>query len=154
MRTRRLIALGLGAVLTMLAQAGPSAAGTLAATPARVPTFSAVGPVDSNVLSMSSDGRVLVGSGIFGGGAFRWTHRGTRLLGDAGGQVSVSRDGGTIVGDAVFHGHITAAVWRGGTRWRSLGAYRGSTGCPDLSNAYAVSNGGRVVVGLGWDDCK
>ncbi len=31
--------------------------------------------------------------------------------------------------------------------------YPGSQGCPDLSNAYAVSNGGAVVVGLGWDGC-
>jgi probable HAF family extracellular repeat protein len=154
MRTKRLLALSLGALTAVTLQAGPSTAAESSGTPTRVPTFTPVGPLDSNVLSMSSDGRVLVGTDIFGGGAFRWTRQhGTQQLGNAGGQVSISRDGSTIVGD-VFRKHTTAAMWRGGTRWRSLGSYPGSEGCPDLSNAYAVSDGGSTVVGLGWDGCK
>jgi uncharacterized membrane protein len=103
---------------------------------------------------MSADGTVMVGANIFGGGAFRWTTTtGTQFLGDAGNQVSVSRDGRFIVGDAMFKGHITAARWLGGTTWASLGRYPGSEGCPDVSNAYAVSDGGRTIVGLGWDGC-
>jgi uncharacterized membrane protein len=103
---------------------------------------------------MSGQGTILVGVHIFGGGAFRWTlGGGTQLLGDATGQISVARDGSAIVADSVFGGHITAARWTGGTTWASLGRYPGSQGCPDLSNAYAVSNGGATVVGLGWQDC-
>jgi uncharacterized membrane protein len=154
MRSTRLIAVCL-AFVTMLALGVETNAGAAAAPRAKTPTFKPFGPVDSNVLSMSSDGTILVGDNIFGGGAFRWTRRsGTELLGNAGGQVSVSRDGTTIVGDTPHHGHLTAAIWRGGTTWKSLGGYAGSEGCPDISNAYAVSNGGRTVVGLGWDGCK
>jgi uncharacterized membrane protein len=153
MRTKRLTALAI-ASLTALAIAAPSALGATATDRMAAPTFTAIGPVDSNVLSMSGDGSVLVGTNIFGGNAFRWTPAGrTQFLGDAGGQVSVSRDGSAIVGDAVFGGHTTAARWAGGTSWASLGRYPGSQGCPDLSNAYAVSNGASTVVGLGWQDC-
>jgi len=156
MRTPRLAALSV-ASLTVLAIVAPTAAGAAAESstaPTSRPTFTPIGPLDSNVLSMTSDGKVLVGTDIFGGNAFRWSKgRGTQFLGDAGGQVSISRDGSTIVGDIPRHGHTTAAIWRGGTRWQSLGGYPGSDGCPDLSDAYAVSNGGSSVVGLGWDGC-
>jgi uncharacterized membrane protein len=153
MRITRLTALAT-ASLTALVVAGTPAFGGSVTGHAGVPTFSAIGPVDSNVLSMSANGSILVGTHIFGGGAFRWTRAGgTQLLGDAGGQISVSRDGSAIVADAVFGGHTTAARWTGGASWVSLGRYPGSQGCPDLSNAYAVSNGGATVVGLGWQDC-
>jgi len=155
MRTTRLIALCL-AFVTMLSLGVEATAGAAAAAPhAKRTTFTPIGPMDSNVLSMSSDGTIAVGDFIFGGGAFRWeAGKGTTMLGDAGGQISVSRDGTAIVGDAPHHGHLTAAIWRGGTTWKSLGGYAGSQGCPDISNAYAVSNGGKTVVGLGWDGCK
>jgi uncharacterized membrane protein len=154
MRSTRLIALCL-AFVTTLALGVETSAGAATRPHAKTPIFKAIGPVDSNVLSMSSDGTIAVGDFIFGGGAFRWVRgQGTTLLGDAGGQVSVSRDGTAIVGDVPHHGHLTAAIWRGGTTWRSLGGYAGSQGCPDLSNAYAVSDGGKTVVGLGWDGCK
>src|SRR4029077_17207515 len=93
MRTTRLIALCL-AFVTLLALGIETSAGAATAKPhAKTPTFKAIGPVDSNVLSMSSDGPIAVGDFIFGGGAFRWVRgQGTTLLGDAGGQVSVSRD--------------------------------------------------------------
>lgn len=157
MRTTRLTALSVAA-FTVLAIVAPAAAGASPAAPGAAtakPTFTAIGPLDSNVLSMTSNGKVLVGTDIYGGNAFRWSKgRGTQFLGDAGGQVSIARDGSTIVGNVVRHGHTTAAIWQGGTRWRSLGGYPGSEGCPDLSDAYAVSNGGTTVVGLGWDGCK
>lgn len=155
MRTPRLIALCL-AFVTMLALGADASAGAATAQPqAKAPIFKAIGPVDSNVLSMSSDGTIAVGDFIFGGGAFEWVRgQGTTLLGDAGGQISVSRDGTAIVADVPRQGHLTAAIWRGGTKWKSLGGYAGSQGCPDLSDAYAVSDGGKTVVGLGWDGCK
>ena len=37
------------------------------------PTFQPASPLDANVLSMSADGSVLVGSQIFGACAFRFT---------------------------------------------------------------------------------
>jgi probable HAF family extracellular repeat protein len=156
MRSSRLIALCL-AIATMLALGVGTNAGAATGGPpqAKQPTFTPIGPVDSNVLSMSSDGTIAVGDFIFGGGAFMWKQgQGTTMLGDAGGQISISRDGSTIVGDTPRHGHLTASVWRGGTQWKSLGGYAGSQGCPDLSDAYAVSNRGKTVVGLGWDGCK
>jgi uncharacterized membrane protein len=97
---------------------------------------------------------VLVGTQIFGSYTFRWTRDGgTEILGPAFGQASVSRDGSTIAADITSDGHTTAAIWQGGTDWRSLGGYPGSEGCPDLSDVYAVSDAGAVVVGLGWDGC-
>ena len=145
----------LAALLTILFVAGASALPSAAAGLQATTTFRAIGPVDSNVLSMSANGSILVGTDIFGASAFGWTSRsGTRFLGDAGGQVSVSPDGTAIVGDVTSHGHTTAGLWRGGTNWVSLGRYPGSQGCPDVSNAYAVSDGGSTVVGLGWDGCE
>ena len=118
------------------------------------PTLSPVSPLDANALSMSADGSIVVGTQIFGAYVFRWTRAGgLEILGPARGQASVSRDGSTIVADITSDGHTTAAIWEGGTQWRSLGGYPGSEGCPDLSDVYAVSDGGAVVVGLGWDDC-
>jgi probable HAF family extracellular repeat protein len=154
MRTIRLSALSLAALTAMVIGGAPAAVG---APPAAgpPPTFTPLGPIDANVLSMSADGSVLVGVNIFGGATFRWSpRRGTQDLGAASGEISISRDGSTIVADASATRHMTAAVWRGGTHWRSLGGYAGSHGCPDLSNAFAVSNDGSVVVGLGWNDCK
>ena len=93
------------AVAIVIASTAPAAiAGTTA-------TFTPVGPLDANVLSMSADGSVLVGTQIFGPPAFRWTREGgTQNIGDAFGQVSISRDGSRIVGDITFQGHTTAAI--------------------------------------------
>ena len=154
MRTIRLSALSLTAITAMLIAGAPAAVEASPAPGPTPPTFTPVGPIDANVLSMTADGSVLVGVQIFGGATFRWSPKhGTQYLGAASGEISISRDGSTIVADVVSHGHNTAAIWLGGTRWQSLGGYPGSQGCPDLSNAYGVSNGGSVVVGLGWDDC-
>ena len=118
------------------------------------PTFTPVGPIDANVLSMSADGSVLVGTQIFGAYAFRWTREGgTEILGGNGGNTKVSRDGTTITGNALVDGHNEAAIWLGGTDWRPLGGLSDS-GCPDFSNTYGLSETGSVIVGLGWDGCQ
>jgi probable HAF family extracellular repeat protein len=118
------------------------------------PVLTPASPLDANALSMSADGSVVVGTQIFGAYVFRWTRAGgVEILGPAFGQASVSRDGSTIVADVRIAGQGQAAIWQGGTEWQSLGGYPGSGGCPDLSGAYAVADGGAVVVGLGWDDC-
>ena len=80
------------AVLTVIAIAAAHSTGA-------APTFQPASPLDANVLSMSADGSVLVGSQIFGAYAFLSTREGgVEILGPAGGQVSVSRDGSTIGG--------------------------------------------------------
>ncbi len=162
MRTIRLVVLSVAAASAALVGVAPAATGAPKATgaaavigaPAVRPTFTPLGPVNANALSMSADGSVVVGVSIFGDGAFRWSQQsGTESLGAASGQISISRDGDTIVADVDRGGHRTAAKWTGGTRWKSLGGYPGSDGCPDLSNAFAVSDTGSVV-GLGWADCS
>ncbi len=155
MRSMRVCLLGLVAVSAVLIGGAPAAVGATPQVRSTAPTFTPLGPVNANALSMSADGSVIVGVNIFGAGAFRWSHEGgVESLGPASGQISVSRDGSAIVADANLHGQRSAATWRRGTHWRRLGTYPGSQGCPDLSNAYAVSDGGSVVVGLGWDDCN
>jgi uncharacterized membrane protein len=152
MRHARSIVMGLIALAATVSGIPTATAASDAAGP---PVFTPLGPLDANVLSMSADGSILVGTDIFGSSAFSWTpRRGTQLLGPGGGQVSISRDGSSIVGDVEVHGQHTAAQWRRGTVWRSVGGYPGSAGCGlDLSNAFAVADGGSVVVGLGWDGC-
>src|SRR6187549_3468333 len=131
MRLARSIVLGLTALAAVTASGIPTA--SAATGGGEPPVFTAVGPLDANVLSMSADGSMLVGTDIFGGSGFLWTaRRGTQLLGPGGGQISISRDGTAIVGDVDVHGHRTAARWRGGTAWRTLPTYPGSQGCPDL----------------------
>jgi uncharacterized membrane protein len=146
MRINEAAALRRAVVLSIAATAGAAVA---------APTFTPVGPLDANVLGISADGSVLVGTHIFGAYVFRWTREGgAEILGPALGMASISRDGSTIVADIRTGGQSTAAIWQGGTEWQSIGGYPGSNGCPDLSNAYGVSNGGAVIVGLGWDDCN
>jgi hypothetical protein len=144
MRAIRLTVLSMVALSAVVIGGAPAAIGAPAGQPAvhaAAPTFTPLGPVDSNALSMSADGSTIVGVNIFGDGAFRWSHQlGTQLLGAGTGQISISRDGGTIVADVYHHGYRAAAIWKGGTHWRSLGGYPGSQGCPDISNAFAVSD--------------
>ena len=118
------------------------------------PSLTPVGPIDTNVLSMSADGSVLVGTQIFGAYAFRWTREGgTERLGGNGGNTKVSRDGTTITGNVLVDGHNEAAIWLGGQDWRPLGGLADS-GCPDFSNSYGLNENGSVIVGLGWDGCQ
>ena len=50
--------------------------------PVAAQTLTPVGPLDTDVLDMSSDGSVLVGTQVFGAYAFRWTREGgTEILG-------------------------------------------------------------------------
>lgn len=126
-----------------------------AATPAfAAPVLTPVGPLDTDVLDMSSDGSVLVGTQVFGAYAFRWTREGgTEILGGNGGNTKVSRDGTMIVGNVLVDGHNETAIWLGGQDWFPLGGLSDS-GCPDFSNSYGLNQDGSVVVGLGWDGCE
>lgn len=118
------------------------------------PTLTPVGPLDTNVLGMSADGSVLVGTPIFGGYAFRWTREGgTENLGGIGGNVQISRDGTAIAANVLVDGNPEAGLWLGGQNWRPLGGL-GTSGCPDFSDSYGINGDGSVVVGLGWDGCE
>jgi probable HAF family extracellular repeat protein len=78
-----------------------------------------------------------------------------RIGGTAG--VAISRDGRTLVGDALdANGHENAAIWEGGTEWRLLGSFHPNALPCDalLSGAFGASDDGRVIVGLGWDGCR
>src|SRR6266850_112205 len=98
----------------------------------------------------------VVGS-FFSGQAFYWMPTGgTRNIGGRSG-IAVSRDGRTIVGNALdARGLENAAIWRSGTEWRLLGSFsRDAQPCDQLlSSSSGTSEDGRVVVGLGWDTCR
>ena len=121
--------------------------GAVAPAFAQAPTLTSLG-ANNQPTSMSADGTIVVGPG------FRWTSgTGVVGIGGNGGHTAISRDGSTIVSDAVDGGSglVTAAIWAGGTSWTNLGGLPGETPCgSDFSHSYGVTADGAVVVGLGW----
>jgi probable HAF family extracellular repeat protein len=93
----------------------------------------------------------------YDGEAFYWMpSSGVVRLGGTQG-VAISRDGRTIVGNALnANGHESAAIWLGETDWRVLGSFHPNALPCDrlLSASYGASDDGRVIVGLGWDGCR
>ncbi len=137
----------------LLARAACTALAIVAAPAASAVTLTPVGPLDTSVFGMSSDGSVLVGTQMFGAYGYRWTRAGgTEILGGNGGNTKVSRDGKMILGNVLVDGHNEAAIWIGGRDWLPLGGL-GDSGCPDFSNSYGINQDGSVVVGLGWNVC-
>jgi probable HAF family extracellular repeat protein len=70
--------------------------------------------------------------------------------------VAISRDGKTIVGNALDgRGVENAAIWQGGTSWRLLGSLAPAAQPCDLllSSTHGASDDARVIVGLAWDGC-
>jgi len=112
-------------------------------------------PPEALPLDVGAGGFVLVG-GFFSGGGMNWMPTsGARSLGGLQ-ATAVSRDGKTIVGEALdARGLQNAAIWSGGTTWRTLGSFTpAAQPCDfDLSVALGTSADGRVVVGLGWNGC-
>ena len=112
-------------------------------------------PPEALPLDVSASGFVSVG-GFFSGGAMHWMPTsGAQRLGGLQ-AIAVSRDGKTIVGEALdARGLQNAAIWSGGTSWRTLGSFTpAARPCDfDLSVALGTSADGQVVVGLGWDGC-
>jgi probable HAF family extracellular repeat protein len=103
---------------------------------------------------VGANGFVVVGSYFYGGG-FTWMPTADDI--SLGGRAAngVSRDGRTIVGDALdANGNENAAIFTG-SGWRTLGSIRpGAEACDRLlSSGYGTSGDGRVVVGLAWDGC-
>jgi len=134
--------------LTMAAVVA-STAGPLAAQG----TFTGLGSRDSYVSGMSADGSIVVGVRGNDGPAFRWTADGGAVdIGSVSQQTKISRDGKVIVGSAQDAKGITsAAIWQGGTQWRTLGGTpNGRVQDNTLSSAWGVSADGSVIVGLAW----
>jgi probable HAF family extracellular repeat protein len=105
---------------------------------------------------LGANGFTVIGS-TFGGEALYWmpTSGVVRIGGTQG--IAISRDGRTIIGDALdANGKENAAIWLGGTEWRLLGSFHPNALPCDflLSGAYGASDDGRVIVGLGWDGCR
>jgi probable HAF family extracellular repeat protein len=94
---------------------------------------------------------------FFSGGAFYWMPTtGERRIGGRS-AVAMSRDGLTVVGNALdAHALENAAIWNGGTEWRVLGSFTPDSRPCDvlLSGAFGASDDGQVVVGLGWNGCR
>jgi probable HAF family extracellular repeat protein len=124
-----------------------------AAPPRGRPVFIRLPP--NALASATGAGGFVVAGTFFSGGAFHWMP--ASAITDIGGLESkgVSRDGKTIVGDALDQNRlVNAAIWTGGRTWRTLGSVGSQRPCDLLvSSAYGTSGDGRVVVGLAWDGC-
>ncbi len=105
---------------------------------------------------LGANGFTVIGS-TYSGEAFYWMpSSGVVTLGGTQG-IAVSRDGRTIVGNALDASRKeNAAIWLGGTEWRLLGSFHPSALPCDhlLSGSFGASDDGRVIVGLGWDGCR
>ncbi len=145
-RTRR-YALGAFAGLALAVTTGGAA-------PSGTPLMITLAP-EALPLAVGANGFVAAG-GFFSGGALHWMP--TSGVTDIGGRqaTAVSRDGRTIVGDALDdRGYENAAIWTGGTTWRTLGSVGSAQPCDLLlSSAYDTSADGSVIVGLAWDGCR
>ncbi len=113
-------------------------------------------PLPPNALAgaQAANGLVVVGS-FYGGGGLHWMPgSGVTEIGGLS-AVAVSRDGKTIVGNALDpNAREQAAIWTGGKTWRLLGSVGQQRPCDRLvSSAYGVSGDGKVIVGLAWDGC-
>jgi probable HAF family extracellular repeat protein len=119
--------------------------------------FTRLGTPNTFPKDISADGRIVVGTRSNFGPAFRWTEaEGVVNIGGDGFQAKISRDGKTIVSNAKdAQGLSSAAIWLGGTNWRTLGGIPGGQSTDGKwSTAYSVSADGSVIVGLAWFTTK
>ena len=93
--------------------------------------------------------------GFFSGGGMNWmpTSAPRRLGGIQ--ATAVSRDGKTIVGEALDARGLETPPSGPAASWRTLGSFTPAAQPCDLnlSTALGTSADGRVVVGLGWNGC-
>jgi hypothetical protein len=105
--------------------------------------------------AVSSDLTVVGGLGE--GGGFYWMPT-TGVVYVGGWQaLSTSRDGNTIVGEALDANKLKqAGIWQRAIEWRLLGSIAASAlPCDDLlSVAIDSSADGRALVGLAWNTCN
>jgi probable HAF family extracellular repeat protein len=112
------------------------------------------------ITSMSGDQSVAVGTYDDGytHDVFRWTAAGgVELIGVPNqakyGDLSISRDGKTIVGTVPdSQGAYHAAVWQGGKNWKILGEFPGAVAGESgaVSIGLGVSGDGSVIVGQAY----
>jgi uncharacterized membrane protein len=116
-------------------------------------TFTGLGTRDTYVTGMSADGTVVVGIRSQYGPAFRWTAQtGAVGIGSVSQNCKISRDGKVIAGEANdASGVRTAAIWEGGTRWRTLGGpSNGRVQDKTLTSTWGINGDGSIIVGLSW----
>jgi probable HAF family extracellular repeat protein len=135
-----------------LALAGAADAGVPAGKPLLIEL-----PKEALPSAVGANGFVVVG-GFFGetGPGLYWMP--TSGVTNIGGltAVAVSRDGKSIAGTALdSRGLHNAALWTGGTSWRTLGSITPNARPCDLllSGTYGANADGTVLVGLAWDGC-
>ena len=118
-------------------------------------TFTPTGVIDMIPTSMSDDGTIVVGTGIFQVPNLYYTEAsGVSIIGDGcfNGLPSISGDGATVLGCHIdVNGNENAAKWLGGTSWQDLGSEAGAVPCgTSLSGPYGVNQDGSLGVGLLW----
>jgi probable HAF family extracellular repeat protein len=131
-------------------------AGMLRADGTATPFFMELQPTEMLPRAVGGAGWVSVGA-LMGGGGFYWMPNTGKV--DLGGTAAaaLSRDGQTIVGNALdAQGRENAAIWTNGQTWRLLGSFsRSAQPCDrDYSSAYGTSADAKVIVGLAWDGCR
>lgn len=129
--------------------------GTSAEKPLFIELPPAALPVDVSGAGFTVVG-FLQGGSRWGGGFYWMPTTGVVPIG-GNSAIAISADGRTIVGRALDEqGRENAAIWMGGTEWRTLGSFSPDAAqCDDLlSGSFGTSDDGRVVVGLGWDGCR
>ncbi len=104
--------------------------------------------------AVSASGSVVVGSLNTGGGFYWMPTTGVIYTGGLG-ATGVSRDGRTIVGEAVSDRRvIEAAIWLRASEWRTLGSFASAAPCGlEFSSATDTTRDGKVVVGLARNGC-
>ena len=118
-------------------------------------TVTATGAINMVPTSISDDGTIVVGSGIFGVPNYYYTEAaGVSVIGDgcSSGVPAISGDGRTVLGCHVdANGKENAAKWLGGTSWQDLGSEAGAVPCDAfLSGSWGVTQDGSLAVGLLW----
>ena len=99
---------------------------------------------------MSADGSIAVVRSNFGPASRLTAQTGTVDIGGDGFQAKISRDGKSIVSNAKDSTGFSAAIWLGGTKWRTLGGLPGGEASGEtLSTAFSVSADGSLIVGRG-----
>ena len=113
-------------------------------------------PSGALAYGVNASGSVVVG-GLRSGGGFYWMPTtGVVYLG-GNEAVESSRDGRTIIGNAVGPRNVEqAGIWQRAAEWRLLGSITpNALPCDDfLSSSYGTSLDGKVIVGLAWNGCN
>ena len=120
------------------------------------PFFMELQPTEMLPRAVGGNGWVSVGALMNGGGFYWMPNTGKVALGGTS-AAAISRDGQTIVGNALdAQGRENAAIWIGGQNWQLLGSFsKQAVPCDrDYSSAYGTSADATVIVGLAWDGCR